>query len=132
MRSWSVTYNTCSICALRGSSVELSSTFEFPHGETLKGTVWHVYWPAGRGEPTCISKDTSYHNRVKNHTHERQSTLTIRDLRDSDSRMYHFRILTHSNRFSGVPGIQVSVTGNWARSQGQNTKPPHHNYHSLR
>lgn len=123
---WSVTYSPCFICALRGSSVELSSMYTFPSTETLKRTVWHLHWPADRQEP--ISIESSYHNHVEysRGKHWLKSTLRIRDLKETDSKEYFFRILTHSNRFSGTPGIHVSVTGNWVHSKEQSTKPSHH------
>ncbi|XP_041959763.1 Fc receptor-like protein 5 isoform X2 [Alosa sapidissima] len=94
-----------------GSSVDLLSTYTYPSSETLHSVVWHVGRQATE-EPVNITNEPFYRNRTEYLTHSlTSSTLRIRDLREGDSREYRFWFFTHKNRFTGVPGIHLSVTG---------------------
>ncbi|XP_041959764.1 B-cell receptor CD22-like isoform X3 [Alosa sapidissima] len=108
---WRVLYRPPFICALIGSSVDLLSTYTYPSSETLHSVVWHVGRQATE-EPVNITNEPFYRNRTEYLTHSlTSSTLRIRDLREGDSREYRFWFFTHKNRFTGVPGIHLSVTG---------------------
>ncbi|KAL2087026.1 hypothetical protein ACEWY4_018085 [Coilia grayii] len=115
---WAVRYDPKAVCALRGSTVELHSTYSYPSTHTLHSIVWHVEWPSHE-EPTNISHLPDYSSRVeylRNTRSQKSSTLRIRDVRESDSRQYLFRLLTYSgklpySKYTGVPGIQLHVTG---------------------
>ncbi|KAK6300875.1 hypothetical protein J4Q44_G00289730 [Coregonus suidteri] len=59
-----------------------------------------------------LSNDPDYKGRVTYHRDTNGNTLTITDLRESDSATYKFRFITDQNRgkYSGYPGVTLSVT----------------------
>ncbi|XP_045542991.1 uncharacterized protein [Salmo salar] len=109
---WSVTYITQSICTLKGSSVELSCSYTYPSG-TVSTTFWFTKKYALE-KYVSLSDDPDYKGRVTYRKDEVNGhTLTIRDLRESDSAEYKFRFITDQTggKYSGYPGVTLSVTG---------------------
>ncbi|KAL1005623.1 hypothetical protein UPYG_G00061480 [Umbra pygmaea] len=111
-RDWGVTYSTQSICALKGSTVNLSCSYKYPSSYTVTSTFWFTKckWP------TYISllNDSDYTGRVNYSSNQiNTNTLTITDLRVNDSAIYWFRFLTNLNegKYYGNPGVTLSVTG---------------------
>ncbi|XP_071032006.1 sialoadhesin-like [Oncorhynchus clarkii lewisi] len=108
---WSVTYTTQSICTLKGSTVELSCSYTYPSG-TVKTTFWFTKNDAEG--PVSLSDDPDYKGRVTyRKDKENGHTLTITDLRESDSSIYKFRFTDQTGtwRYTGEPGVTLSVTG---------------------
>ncbi|XP_070684116.1 pregnancy-specific beta-1-glycoprotein 1-like [Pempheris klunzingeri] len=112
---WGVTFTSTNICALKGSSVELHCTYRHP--STMNGRVTVVektFWftKMGGSEPVDLSTDAEYAGRVQNRCYEKSCTLRITDLRESDSAEYMFRFITNQQvgRFTGSPGVTLSVT----------------------
>ncbi|KAL2086718.1 hypothetical protein ACEWY4_017777 [Coilia grayii] len=105
---WSVVYTHQSICAVKGSSVDLGCSFSYPNNVTVTETFWH--------KPKImedLSKKGEYAKRVKYlGNKDSDCALRIEDLRESDSGEYQFRFLTNdtSGKFSGIPGITLSVS----------------------
>uniref|UniRef100_A0A8K9X1T0 Ig-like domain-containing protein n=1 Tax=Oncorhynchus mykiss TaxID=8022 RepID=A0A8K9X1T0_ONCMY len=109
---WSVTYTTQSICALKGSTVELSCSYTYPSGYTVTTTLWFTEWGTGV-EPKDLGQDPKYAGRLVYHGDKKKDcTLTITDLRESDSATYKFRLLTdqEGGKYYGSPGVTLSVT----------------------
>ncbi|XP_045074990.1 uncharacterized protein LOC121557163 [Coregonus clupeaformis] len=109
---WSVTYSTQSICTLKGSTVELSCSYTYPSGRVTT-TLWFTKNNAA-GNPVSLSDDPDYKGRVTYHGDQKTvHTLTITDLRESDSATYKFRFITDqtAGRYTGEPGVTLSVTG---------------------
>uniref|UniRef100_A0A8K9URA8 Ig-like domain-containing protein n=1 Tax=Oncorhynchus mykiss TaxID=8022 RepID=A0A8K9URA8_ONCMY len=110
---WSVTYTTQSVCTLKGSTVEMSCTYTYPSG-TVTTTFWFLTNNA-EGNPVSLSDDPDYKGRVMYHRDKKNGhTLTITDLRESDSATYMFSFITDQTRwrYTGSPGVTLSVTGN--------------------
>ena len=110
---WSVTYTTQSICALKGSTVELSCSYTYPSGYTVTTTLWFTEWGTGV-EPKDLGQDPKYAGRLVYHGDKKNDcTLKITDLRERDSATYKFRLLTdqEGGKYSGSPGVTLSVTG---------------------
>ncbi|XP_031667408.1 sialoadhesin [Oncorhynchus kisutch] len=108
---WSVTYTTQSICVLKGSSVEPSCSYTYPSG-TVRTTFWFNKYDAVG--PVSLSDDPDYKGRVTyRKDKENGHTLTITDLRESDSATYKFRFTDQTGkwRYTGEPGVTLSVTG---------------------
>ncbi|XP_029595854.1 titin isoform X3 [Salmo trutta] len=106
---WSVTYTTQSICALKGSTVDLSCSFRYPRGHKVTSTFWFTKW-----ETEDIGRDPEYAGHVEYHgDKEKDCTLRITDLRERDSSTYRFRLLTdqEGGTYTGSPGVTLSVTG---------------------
>ncbi|XP_036798460.1 uncharacterized protein LOC118938520 [Oncorhynchus mykiss] len=108
---WSVTYTTQSICTLKGSTVEMSCTYTYPSG-TVTTTFWFLKNNA-EGNPVSLSGEPDYKGRVMYHRDKKNGhTLTITNLRESDSATYKFRFITDQTggRYTGSPGVTLSVT----------------------
>uniref|UniRef100_A0A8L0DRQ2 B-cell receptor CD22 n=1 Tax=Oncorhynchus mykiss TaxID=8022 RepID=A0A8L0DRQ2_ONCMY len=109
---WSVSYTTQSICTFKESTVELSSSYTYPSGYTVTTTFWFTKYNAEG--PVSLSDDPDYKGRVTySKNKENGHTLTITDLRESDSARYKFRFTDQTGkwRYTGEPGVALSVTG---------------------
>ncbi|CAL8293802.1 unnamed protein product [Lota lota] len=120
---WRVTYTSRNVCALRGSTVNISCSYEYPDNiEQRSSTVLKTRWftKQDRNQQIDIRSATDYKGRAKyscgdkNCTASRCSgecTLTIKDLRQSDSAEYQFRIIKQPDwGYSGNPGVKLTVT----------------------
>ncbi|KAI4794953.1 hypothetical protein KUCAC02_031747 [Chaenocephalus aceratus] len=112
---WGVTYSSTEICAVKGSSVEMRCSYEYP--STLKGsvnTVEKTFWFVEKkdGEYVDVTTESEYAGRVEDRCENNTCTLRIRNLRESDSAEYKFRITTNQpdGKYSGSPGVTLSLT----------------------
>ncbi|XP_064857215.1 B-cell receptor CD22-like isoform X2 [Oncorhynchus nerka] len=115
-----VTYSKRTICALKGSSVDISCTYGSGY-DTVKSSLW--FSPKQRSRwrdkltPEDLTRDPGYAGRVKYPDKERwrytgHSTLRISDLREEDSAEYRFTFKTHNIEWGhSFPGTTLSVTG---------------------
>ncbi|XP_045546875.1 B-cell receptor CD22 [Salmo salar] len=108
---WSVTCTKKSICAFKGSKVELSCSYTYPSVHTITTTFWFTKYDA-EGKPVSLRDDPDYNRRVTYHR-DKKNRLTIRDLREKDSATYKFRFITDQTggKYTGDPGVTLSVTG---------------------
>ncbi|XP_034150371.1 B-cell receptor CD22-like, partial [Esox lucius] len=106
---WGVTYYTQSICALKGSTVELSCTYKYPSGLQITSAFWFTKGP--NDDPVNLMEDPDYKDRVIYHSDDENGhKLTIKDLRKSDSAVYKSRFFTVGYKYTGLPGVNLSVT----------------------
>nr|XP_023998074.1 uncharacterized protein LOC112075284 [Salvelinus alpinus] len=112
-----VTYTHQSICALKGSTVDISCFYTHPSWHNVTEVSWFNKWKSGVTKD--LRQDSEYASRVEYHRQtEKDSSLRITDLRESDSTEYKFRFTTNEARwgysFHGttltVTGFQVEVT----------------------
>ncbi|XP_033985846.1 uncharacterized protein LOC117482010 [Trematomus bernacchii] len=109
-----LTYTEGSICALKGSSVDISCTYS--SNDCIKSKFWFSPERSHQGQnpsqPEDLSEDPQYAGRVQILETERgRSTLRISDLRDSDSAQYLFKFKTPSFEWrSDLPGTTLTVT----------------------
>ncbi|XP_071245858.1 uncharacterized protein [Salvelinus alpinus] len=109
---WSVTYTPQRICALRGSTVDLTCSYTYPSGTVTK-TRWFTEWGTGV-EPKYLGQDPENAGHVKYRgDKEKDCTLRITDLRERDSATYRFRLQTdqEGGTYTGQLGVTLSVTG---------------------
>uniref|UniRef100_A0AAZ3SVY5 B-cell receptor CD22 n=1 Tax=Oncorhynchus tshawytscha TaxID=74940 RepID=A0AAZ3SVY5_ONCTS len=109
---WSVTYTPQSICTLKGSTVEMSCSYTYPSGYIVTSTFWFITNNA-EGNPVSLSGDPDYKGRVMYHRDKKNGhTLTITDLRESDSATYMFSFITDQTRwrYPVSSGVTLSVT----------------------
>ncbi|KAL1005551.1 hypothetical protein UPYG_G00060560 [Umbra pygmaea] len=110
---WGVMYTTQSISALKGSTVNLSCSYMYPSGHTVTSTFWFIN-NDDNNNPVNLTDDPDYRGRVTYHNDKKnEHTLTITDLRKSDSlAKYKFRFITDQpiGRWTGEPGVTLSVT----------------------
>uniref|UniRef100_A0A672G0E0 Ig-like domain-containing protein n=1 Tax=Salarias fasciatus TaxID=181472 RepID=A0A672G0E0_SALFA len=113
---WGVNYGPPEICALKGSTVEIRSTFTYPLRKNgLKTTVEQMFWFIQRenSEPVDLRTDSQYAGRVRYDCGDRKCILSITDLTERDSAEYRFKFITNhpGGSFTGKPGVKLSVTG---------------------
>uniref|UniRef100_A0A7N8X000 B-cell receptor CD22 first Ig-like domain-containing protein n=1 Tax=Mastacembelus armatus TaxID=205130 RepID=A0A7N8X000_9TELE len=72
---------------------------------------WFTKWT--NTEPVDLKTQSEYSGRVQYQCDDKTCTLTIRDLRETDSAQYKFRFITNqqSGRYTGSPGVTLTVTG---------------------
>ncbi|KAL1251192.1 hypothetical protein QQF64_018988 [Cirrhinus molitorella] len=106
---WGVTYTSRRVCALVGSTVDISCTYSHPSRHTINKTFWH-YSPSGSqsGDLKDLREEHQFAGRVEYVGNK----LRIKDLKISDSGEFRFRIITDLNgQYSGSPGVILTVTG---------------------
>ncbi|XP_051241620.1 B-cell receptor CD22-like isoform X2 [Dicentrarchus labrax] len=109
-----VTYTDRSICASKGSSVDISSTYN--SHETISSKFWfssersHQWQSPSQSED--LSEDSQYAGRVQVLETERgRSILRITDLRESNSAQYRFKFTAGSFEWNSIlPGTTLTVT----------------------
>ena len=114
---WGVTYTSTQICAFKRSTVKINCTYRYP--SRIKGTstvVKETFWftKESNGVYVDLTTDSGYSGRVQYHHDKNDCTLTITDLRESDSAQYRFRFITNDQggKYTGSPGVTLTVTGN--------------------
>ncbi|XP_038559545.1 uncharacterized protein LOC119891742 [Micropterus salmoides] len=112
---WGVTYTSTRICALKGSTVEISCTYTYPSRINGRDTiVQETFWftQMNRYVPVDLRKDSRYTGRLQYSCSNNICTLRITDLRESDSAQYKLMFITNQpdGRFTGSPGVTLSVT----------------------
>ncbi|KAK0132974.1 B-cell receptor CD22 [Merluccius polli] len=122
---WTVTCTSSNVCPLRGSTVDISCTFKYPEKQhDLSTTVLETLWFTKEDrnqKPVDLLSDADYTGRVESSCGEiscigsscnRKCTLSIRDLRQSDSAVYNFRFKTNQpgGEHTANPGVALSVT----------------------
>ncbi|XP_069024248.1 B-cell receptor CD22-like isoform X2 [Embiotoca jacksoni] len=117
-----VTYTNRRICAIKGSSVDISCTYNhYSSSSNFQSNFWfrtdrRHHWQ-NTSQPDDLIQDSHYEHRVQVHeTVSRSSTLTIRDLRESDSAEYRFKFKTPTFEWrSSLPGTTLTVTALWVQ-----------------
>ncbi|KAK2918658.1 B-cell receptor CD22-like isoform X2 [Channa argus] len=106
---WTVNYPSRRICALEGSSVNISSNY-YVNGQNTRTKKWHKIKRHGEVTDGGLTEDD---NRVEKYDNMKdEHTLTIHELKKSDSGEYAFVF----NNFEvwkpfHVPGVILLVTG---------------------
>ncbi|XP_059932458.1 uncharacterized protein LOC132475338 [Gadus macrocephalus] len=115
--NWAVNYPVRNVCGLRGSTVEISCTYKYPKHLKVEKRWWFTNI---HNELVDLRDDTDYTGRIDYRCVEPRCgsysctgtcTLRIKNLTQSDSAVYKFRITTNKGgKYSGVPGVKLSVT----------------------
>ncbi|XP_059190606.1 B-cell receptor CD22-like [Centropristis striata] len=109
---WGVTYTSTQICALKGSTVDISCNYTYPSNYDQIQTRFWFTKQTNKG-PVDLETDSDYTGRVEYNCHDDNNcTLRIRDLRESDAAEYKFRFIINQpgGKYSGSPGVTLSVT----------------------
>uniref|UniRef100_A0AAQ6IMM2 Ig-like domain-containing protein n=2 Tax=Anabas testudineus TaxID=64144 RepID=A0AAQ6IMM2_ANATE len=110
--TWGVTYTSTKICGSKGSTVVIHCSYRYPSRVNNVDTrVTDRFWFVNN-EPLDLKEDSDYSGRVEDQCNGNSCTLTIRDLRETDSAEYKFRFITNheSGRYTGSPGVVLSVS----------------------
>ncbi|KAL1005485.1 hypothetical protein UPYG_G00059740 [Umbra pygmaea] len=106
---WSVTYTHQSICAFKGTTVDIPCSYIYPSDHEVNKTFWFTKWEYGK-EPEDLSLDPAYEGRIEYRGDKKnESTLRITDLRLTDTAQYRFRFITTRERFAGTP-VYLNIT----------------------
>ncbi|XP_067441979.1 B-cell receptor CD22-like [Thunnus thynnus] len=108
-------YSSTQICAFKGSSAKINCTYIYPsrindNDTEIEETFWFTKGP--NNDPVNLRTDSEYSGRVQYHCDKNGCTLTITDLRESDSAEYKFRFITNDpgGKYTGSPGVTLTVT----------------------
>uniref|UniRef100_A0A672ZY23 Ig-like domain-containing protein n=1 Tax=Sphaeramia orbicularis TaxID=375764 RepID=A0A672ZY23_9TELE len=98
------------ICAVKGSTVTIGCSYSYPWGAKTIQKIW--FTKGSNTEPVDLLRDRDYNNRVKYSYPNEDCTLTITNVKESDSAEYKFRFVTdrQDGRYTGSPGVTLSVT----------------------
>ncbi|XP_037546481.1 B-cell receptor CD22-like [Nematolebias whitei] len=110
---WGVTCGPLQICALKGSAVTINCSYEYPLQINGKNTeVGETFWFIKQTNYMYVDlkTDPTFSNRVQYHCVNHVCQLSITDLRESDSAEYKFRFTTNYGKYTGLPGVTLSVT----------------------
>ncbi|XP_029948724.1 uncharacterized protein LOC115389474 [Salarias fasciatus] len=112
---WEVNYPETEICALKGSTVEISCSYRYPTRiENHETRVEHTFWFREEHNDVLLDlkNDWKYSSRVRYEGSEKNCTLIISNLTETDSAEYKFRFITNHRRgkFTGSPGVKLSVS----------------------
>ncbi|XP_027139047.1 sialoadhesin-like [Larimichthys crocea] len=119
--SWGVTCTPTAICALKGSTVEMSCTYRYPPRENNRDTtVEETFWFTKLKGNVPVDLRTEYSGRMRYSCQEKSCTLRITDLRESDSAVYKFRFTTNQpdRTYTSSPGVTLSVTDLQVKKSG--------------
>ena len=110
---WSVTYTRTYICALEGSSVNMSCSYTYPTGLTVEEAFW-INQDAT--DAVDFFQKESYKDRVTVDCGDKSSgcSLQMTKLTKADAQyQYYCRITTYEDeqKWIGTPGISLHVTG---------------------
>uniref|UniRef100_A0A3P9CC08 Ig-like domain-containing protein n=1 Tax=Maylandia zebra TaxID=106582 RepID=A0A3P9CC08_9CICH len=83
-------------------------SFKHPSRVIVLKRVW--FTKGNNYNPEDLKTDPAYAGRVSYSSDWKGYTLTIRDLRESDSTVYKFRFETDWKGFIGLPGVTLTVT----------------------
>uniref|UniRef100_A0AAQ4QDG4 Ig-like domain-containing protein n=1 Tax=Gasterosteus aculeatus aculeatus TaxID=481459 RepID=A0AAQ4QDG4_GASAC len=111
---WRVKYHQTDVCAVKGSRVDINCTYTHPPGiyyYDIKDRFW--FTEEKYGEPVNLKTDSEYSDRVTYRCSSKSCYLIITDVRESDSAEYKFRFMTNKpgEKYTGSPGVTLSVTG---------------------
>lgn len=111
-----VTYTQARICALKGSTVKISCTYNYYYSYGFSSFWFRPdlshQWQSP-SQPEDLQNDRLYRGRVRLVDYgNKRSTLEITDLKESDSAIYLFTFKSGSFEWgSRPPGTTLIVTG---------------------
>uniref|UniRef100_A0A3Q2VRR6 Ig-like domain-containing protein n=1 Tax=Haplochromis burtoni TaxID=8153 RepID=A0A3Q2VRR6_HAPBU len=88
--------------------LDIGCSFKHPSRVIVLKKVW--FTKGNNYNPYDLKTDPAYAGRLSYSSHWKSDTLTIRDLRESDSAVYKFRFETDWGDFTGLPGVTLNVT----------------------
>ncbi|XP_056312002.1 sialoadhesin-like [Danio aesculapii] len=110
---WGVNYSPSYVCALKGSTVEISCTVKYPSNHKLT----RVFWTKNTdGEPPnlCFDPDKIKRvRRVRDYKDNKDiSRITLTAVTEADKHIYYCRFTTNfeTGKWTGIPGVQLDVT----------------------
>ncbi|XP_051743237.1 B-cell receptor CD22-like isoform X2 [Ctenopharyngodon idella] len=109
---WGVSYSPSHICALKDSSVIMSCTYTYPTEYQIMKVFWtKIIDKKETEEFPDLSEDPEYSQRLQ-YLGDKEQNCTIRlsHVTLKDSHKYYFRFITDKDKWTGKPGVTLSVT----------------------
>ncbi len=110
---WTVTYETKSISAPKGSTVNMSCSYTYPQQYKLNDTFWINRTDE---QMKSLKEYPEYKDRVEYIEDRQKNTAVLRlhNITENDEIEYCFRLITNTEgqKWIGKPGIQLKVSGN--------------------
>ncbi|XP_039503441.1 B-cell receptor CD22-like isoform X4 [Pimephales promelas] len=108
---WGVSYSPPHICALKDSTVIMRCTYTYPTGYKIKKAFWTKTLVMDNEEYPDLSNDPEYSQRLQ-YLGDKQQDCTVRlsHVTLNDSHMYYFRFITDKDKWTGYPGVNLTVT----------------------
>nr|XP_055062403.1 sialoadhesin-like [Misgurnus anguillicaudatus] len=113
---WGVNYNPSYVCALRGSTVRISSTIKYPKDHVVNKAFW-TKTAVTDAEPPDLCLDPENRRGVQCHSEYKDTySITLTDVTEADKHIYYCRFITDcgynckNNVWRGIPGVQLDVT----------------------
>ncbi|XP_053275372.1 uncharacterized protein LOC128437302 isoform X2 [Pleuronectes platessa] len=107
LNCFTVNYVNRRICALQGSSVNISSEYSHPYYQQLKYKSWYK---SRRSDMAAGEELITNTDHIKFHEVMNRHILTINKLNKNDSTEYIFRIGSDAGKWAAVPGVTLVVT----------------------
>lgn len=107
---WKVTMADFDICAVRGSTVVMSCSFIHPPGLNVTQVYWGINARKNVPLPDLLY-NPQYIDRVKYSTKRKNCTLTLSDVRVTDTAFYYARIKTTTGDNWQSSNVNLKVTG---------------------
>uniref|UniRef100_A0A8C2HFZ6 Ig-like domain-containing protein n=1 Tax=Cyprinus carpio TaxID=7962 RepID=A0A8C2HFZ6_CYPCA len=110
-QDWQVQYSSMMKCALKGSTIHLSSSYKHPNYLTVTERFWTVN--PNKDESINLLNRPNYRDRVQYFPDKEQTfVLKLSNVTHEDEGMYCLRILTdvEKQKYLGFPGIDLKVT----------------------
>lgn len=108
------------ICAARGTDATIDCNFTYPQ-EQVKQLLWCSM--TSNPDDDCHDKPYVYDSEASNNQNNFQYTgnkisdcsLLISNINQNHSGEYRFRFITSADRWTGRPGVKISVHGKYKR-----------------
>uniref|UniRef100_A0A8C1LJK9 Ig-like domain-containing protein n=1 Tax=Cyprinus carpio TaxID=7962 RepID=A0A8C1LJK9_CYPCA len=112
---WNVIYENKSICAPKGSTVNLTCTYKYPEKLTLTDTFWIMCEKQNKPEDIQSLKEYSeYKDRVEyfEDKEKKKAVLRLHNVTENDERAYCFRLVTNTEgqKWIGKEGVKLAVS----------------------
>nr|XP_055033326.1 B-cell receptor CD22-like [Misgurnus anguillicaudatus] len=125
---WGVNYSSPYICALKGSTVIINCTYEYPTENQITKVFWTKTDKTHNVDPPDLFNDSEYSQRIQylgNKQHD--CTIRLTDVRQTDSHKYYFRFITDKpdGKWTGVPGVTLDITDLQVKSSGEKVMNGH-------
>uniref|UniRef100_A0A8C1UP96 Ig-like domain-containing protein n=1 Tax=Cyprinus carpio TaxID=7962 RepID=A0A8C1UP96_CYPCA len=112
-QDWGVNYSPSYVCALKGSTANISCTLKYPSGYEIETVFWtKPAVPDGELPNLCLVPQKSGRVQCDSKRKKDIYSITLTDVTEADKHIYYCRFITNlqSGKWTGIPGAQLDVT----------------------
>ncbi|KAL7852254.1 hypothetical protein SRHO_G00180390 [Serrasalmus rhombeus] len=110
---WAVSYNSKSVCALKGSALSMECAYTPPSNHSVQKAFWTKELVTSGSEVPDLLDDPEYRGRVQYLGDEHHDcTLRFKNVTEKDQSKYYFTFITDQpgGKYQGEGGVDLSVT----------------------